>query len=793
MTAPILTDVVGVPVTITRRDQLTGTVTFDPPYLGGVVGGAVGVIPIRWSVPNTRWENVNTGGQLQVPAARDDVDGVAAPEGAVIVELHWVDEQAVRQGTRLTFRPEANAAGVLDLTATQNPKRYLPTLDLQEAFEAIKGAPAAVLAAEGMIGTLQAQADGLAALSALLPPALAEADQARDTALAAINRVPWSGTAATIPGTPGIYQLTATGETYERLSGGGLQYRPNLEVVSRANVLAFMDALRPAPVPARPPRLEVFVPASAQYAAGALGGQRGWVTQGGTAAVTATGVTVDSNVVGGAPHGTYNPALVFSEGAFTVEVTDAAGGTAIQWGGGNSGYRFAAWKGGGNLEFGWWEARADGTLANVNSKGTTPVPGVPYLIEIISGVVATGSTMQLRVWNRGSARPAAPTLTAAFDATSAAIPEGPIRLSSLGSPAQYGSVTVDNWGTRPNPVSARALPVGPWFPRFEGGVNTLATVTSGSELRLSVTGTPGVALTLAIPTGMTYRPVIAARTRPAGGVWSAWTRTATPTTGGAGSLVRVDPVAGLDVTRTYDVQLVFNVHESDNHFALGSGACVVEVIVGGSGRAWPTADDQRQRILVIGDSITAGIVAGGYAASPDPASTPGVLISEQAYPHVMAGILNALPLHNGYGGTGVTVAGSGGMPRALTNVTSAMDGRAKWWWPYDPTAIIVNHGTNDAGASVASATFRAGYRELIVALLLRFPAAALYCLRPFNGAFATEIAGVAAELRLPYLDSTGWLVSGDYVDGVHPSVAGHLKAGTRLAAALVAAGLPATA
>lgn len=179
MTAPILTDVVGVPATITRRDQLTGTMSFDPPFLGGVVGGGVGVVPIRWSVGNSRWENVNTSGQLQTPAARDDVPGVVKPEGVVIFDLHWVDEQNVRQSTRLDFRPEANASGVLDLTVMQDPKEYRPTADIDAALGRLAGADELITRASDAAIVMEESADDLAQLSTQLAAITADALQSQ--------------------------------------------------------------------------------------------------------------------------------------------------------------------------------------------------------------------------------------------------------------------------------------------------------------------------------------------------------------------------------------------------------------------------------------------------------------------------------------------------------------------------------------------------------------------------------------------------------------------------------------
>jgi lysophospholipase L1-like esterase len=65
-------------------------------------------------------------------------------------------------------------------------------------------------------------------------------------------------------------------------------------------------------------------------------------------------------------------------------------------------------------------------------------------------------------------------------------------------------------------------------------------------------------------------------------------------------------------------------------------------------------------------------------------------------------------------------------------------------------------------------------------------------LRPFGGAFATEISAqvaarkTAGDTKVFYVDTTGWTASADFTDGVHPNQAGSVKIADKLTAALQA-------
>ena len=207
------------------------------------------------------------------------------------------------------------------------------------------------------------------------------------------------------------------------------------------------------------------------------------------------------------------------------------------------------------------------------------------------------------------------------------------------------------------------------------------------------------------------------------------------------------------------------------------------------------------RVLFFGDSITEGVRTVNETAARDTDrndATMGWAYAQRGLLGVEAGII-------GFGGTGLTVAGSGGVPalpatydRLLPYVARHRD---------DGIALVVlNEGTNDVHAAppeVASALART-----LDGLLALYPAARIAVLRPFGGmqadALVAGIARCAEPARVAYVDTAGMLDPAFGVDGttLHPSGPNSLariapQVATRLAALLhprpgvpVAAGRP---
>jgi hypothetical protein len=105
---------------------------------------------------------------------------------------------------------------------------------------------------------------------------------------------------------------------------------------------------------------------------------------------------------------------------------------------------------------------------------------------------------------------------------------------------------------------------------------------------------------------------------------------------------------------------------------------------------------------------------------------------------------------------------------------------------YQARVVVIDLGTNDSAYGISNSQFRTSYIMFLQNIRGRYPSAELFVMRPFNGAKATQcLAAVnarrsAGDLKVHYVDTTGWLTSGDFVDGLHPNDQGHVKIAQRM-------------
>lgn len=604
--------------------------------------------------------------------------------------------------------------------------------------------------------------------------------QKADAALVNLN--------ATIAGAADDAASATTGEVLSRV-GAAVQASEHAFTELATDLRVNLNAGKLPPVVARPPVTDLFN--APIFAPGSIAGQRGWLLgAGATATVDGSGVAVIGR------NGIISP-YTFSEGYLRVQVDGTDNHLAMLWGGpAGPGKHYAVWNVGGNIEAGWWNINAEGAPFDVNPAQSFPAPAEDHWIEVTMATDYLGSQYLVRVWGVSGTRPGAPQMAVGINNSNPAKPaplvgEGPVVLGTLALPVKYKALMIDDWQRDPNPLSMRAAEAGPWFSRYEGGVNCRTTITDGAEQRSTVWDTPGVALEVVIPPGMSYRPIIAARVCPEGGAWTDWVRTQVPSNNNPGDHVRVDTVQGLDITKRYRVEQCAIVHEDDALWEKGCGLLIANIIVANGGTCIPTDEDDLLLVEEDGTSIVASIVAGGHASS-GPASQPTQTYAEESHLHVACDIINAVPYHSGYGATGMVKAvGSGGVPNAPLSTTQFMRGR-KRTYRRKPNLRIIEHGVNDQGAGIAPEVFRAAYRAYVVGCMARDPGTQHLLMRPFLGSYAAEIQAVAVELGLPYIDTTGWIPAGApyYApnDGTHPLRRGQILAGQRLAAWLIANG-----
>ena len=183
---------------------------------------------------------------------------------------------------------------------------------------------------------------------------------------------------------------------------------------------------------------------------------------------------------------------------------------------------------------------------------------------------------------------------------------------------------------------------------------------------------------------------------------------------------------------------------------------------------------RNKTILYFGDSITEGVNVLGGGANPD------VNSGYQTYAGVASRLLNVNDYRVGFGGTGMTKGGSGGVPKALDYLNYIWAGVEDP--EFFPDIIVINHGTNDIHST--DDDFKTAYREFIKQLSVKYSGVRIFCMRPFNGTKGGVIKQVAAEFKhCYYVDTSDVTVSTS--DGTHPDVAGHLAGGRKLADSLV--------
>jgi len=172
-------------------------------------------------------------------------------------------------------------------------------------------------------------------------------------------------------------------------------------------------------------------------------------------------------------------------------------------------------------------------------------------------------------------------------------------------------------------------------------------------------------------------------------------------------------------------------------------------------------------VLFIGDSITEGYhtVNSNAAGGADTFGSDGAL----GWAYMQAKLLGAEVGVVGFGGTGLTHAGVGGVPATPSTYNFLWAGQARIFSP-PPDLIVINIGTNDSTSDPA--VFQAAYVTLLNGLQSYCPLAQIAVMRPFSGAQWSACQAAAALCTNPgfvrLIDTTGFFNTAESVDGIHP-------------------------
>lgn len=422
------------------------------------------------------------------------------------------------------------------------------------------------------------------------------------------------------------------------------------------------------------------------------------------------------------------------------------------------------------------------TITTVIASGTLKGSATTDVIwlELVVGPTAQGAGVLLRSWVDGTARPAAPDVTVTMSAAVAGNEhnEGVLTLSSFtGTLATFLEFQFYDGASLGAQAAGQAAFVGRWFPRFDSGKVCMGTVCAGSKFRFRTQGAATVTVrycgTLGVSAGL----------YPVGDIYLNGSPVATFTfDGGVGWQGRT-LLGGLDASKTNYVEVrLRGIEQTGNKWLLGAGLLIESLDTpdaAGIITPWP---DVRPKMLFIGDSITEGALGRGTP------STPMNCCGDVSWPVLSAESLGCQAVVNGFGGTGLTVSGSGGMPAANVNAFFYMKDR-----PIDTAAenvkfIVINHGTNDNGQGVSTATFQAAYIAFLQALLAAHTSVqCIYAMRVFSGLYAAQVQAAVAAIndpRVSYVDTSSW-TDITYTDGAtHPDVNGHAKAAAHLVTAV---------
>jgi lysophospholipase L1-like esterase len=217
---------------------------------------------------------------------------------------------------------------------------------------------------------------------------------------------------------------------------------------------------------------------------------------------------------------------------------------------------------------------------------------------------------------------------------------------------------------------------------------------------------------------------------------------------------------------------------SVNQWTEQQAACKVlgvELPSGGTLLATPVDPNQ---IEFLGDSITASVRAL-YTGSG--ASNQTVMASHIAWPQIAADLLGLKPVVRGFGGTGITVSGSGGAPALGSSFPYVYSG-VTYAPANQPSVVVLYEGTNDV-----SGITQAQWQVIFTQVRTARPSAMIFAIEPYqestNDSNLSAAVTAQADSKLFYLNyNSGVYGSSDVAtDGKHPNPGGHSKLGSRLA------------
>lgn len=171
--------------------------------------------------------------------------------------------------------------------------------------------------------------------------------------------------------------------------------------------------------------------------------------------------------------------------------------------------------------------------------------------------------------------------------------------------------------------------------------------------------------------------------------------------------------------------------------------------------------------VIFGDSITEGIntiSSGGDATARSDAI--------QSWAFQVGDTLGAEVGVVGFGRLGMSIAGNGSVPK-FPNSWKLLAAGIPRSFEEEPDFIVINLGTNDKNNNITNAVFKADYIASLNAMLSITKNTVIFVMLPFGGHYGAAlykeiVAGASIPARVEFVDTSGWWVTSDAPDNVHP-------------------------
>jgi len=299
--------------------------------------------------------------------------------------------------------------------------------------------------------------------------------------------------------------------------------------------------------------------------------------------------------------------------------------------------------------------------------------------------------------------------------------------------------------------------VGRWFDTTIGGIPVKATINEGSELYFKVKNTTTINVNFVL-NSVKATPYFAYSIDGSSMTRQLITTSKLPAVTTDEHIVRV---------------IIDGLTESEDKWLGEKGVAFKDVTVDAGGVVTGIAPKNRQ-ILFHGDSITEGVRVLNMNADSTGNSATG------SFPYIASNNLNSISYRVGFGASGITQGGSGGVPELIQVIDKMTNAREA---PYiEPDVVVMNMGTNDSAATTE--VFTTKLNEVLDSFSIKYSGTPIFIMVPFNQARKTELtSAVSARSNMYLVETEGWNIT--TTDGTHPDLAGGLVAGNKLAVEII--------